>query len=114
MKENVIKEKSFDLAKETVFLYQFLPREKREYVLSKQILRYGTSVGANIAEGVVGQSRREFCNRMAIAYKEACETEFWLKLLFSTGYLTSEKISPAQSICREVIRILYSETLLSD
>ena len=108
MKENVIKDKSFELAKEMVFLYQYLTREKREYVLSKQLLRSGTSVGANIAEGVVGQSKREFCNRMAIAYKEACETEFWLKLSVSTGYLTNEKITTALNMCQEVIRILYS------
>jgi four helix bundle protein len=108
MKENVIKDKSFELAKEIVFLYQYLTREKREYVLSKQMLRSGTSIGANIAEGVVGQSKREFCNRMAIAYKEACETEFWLKLLVSTGYLASEKITASQRICQKVIRILYS------
>lgn len=108
MKENVIKDKSFELAIGIVLLYQYLTREKREYVLSKQLLRSGTSVGANIAEGTVGQSNREFRNRMAIAYKEACETEFWLKLLVSTGYLAIEKVTTSRILCQEVIRILFA------
>jgi len=101
MKENVVCEKSFQLAKEIVFLYQYLPREKREYVLSKQLLRSGTSVGANISEGVVGQSKKDFCNRLSIAYKESRETEFWLKLLCATGYLTSEKARTGENACND-------------
>ena len=80
MKDNVIKDRSFELAVEIVFIYQYLTSEKREYVLSKQVLRSGTSVGANISEGAAAQSKKEFCNRLSIAYKEARETEFWLKL----------------------------------
>jgi four helix bundle protein len=106
MKENIILDKSFELAKEIVFLYQYLSREKHEYVLSKQVLRSGTSVGANIAEGIAGQSRRDFSNRLSIAYKESRETEFWLKLLCATGYLTNEKAGQSMMICDEVIRIL--------
>jgi four helix bundle protein len=108
MKENVIKDKSFELAMEIVFVYQYLTREKREYVLSKQVLRSGTSVGANISEGVVAQSKKEFCNRFSIAYKESRETEFWLKLLCSTGYLTTEKATAAMKKCDEVNRILFT------
>jgi len=108
MKENVIKDKSFELAMEIVFIYQHLTKEKHEYVLSKQILRSGTSVGANISEGVVAQSKKEFCNRLSIAYKESRETEFWLKLLCSTGYLTNEKASAAVKKCDEVNRILFT------
>jgi len=108
MKENVIKDKSFELAKEIVFIYQYLTREKREYVLSKQVLRSGTSVGANISEGVAGQSKKEFCNRLSIAYKESRETEFWLKLLCSTGYLTQNNAAAAIQKCDEVIRILFT------
>jgi four helix bundle protein len=108
MKENIIKDKSFELAVEIVFLYQYLTREKREYVLSKQVLRSGTSVGANISEGVVAQSKKEFCNRLSIAYKESRETDFWLKLLCSTGYLSNEKAIPAMKKCEEVNRLLFA------
>ena len=106
MKTNIIKEKSFDLAKEIVFLYQFLLKEKHEYTLSKQPLRSGTSVGANVAEGIAGQSRKDFCHCLNIAYKESRETYFWISLLQETGYLTSEKADPVLLKCDEVIRIL--------
>jgi four helix bundle protein len=108
MKENVIKNRSFELAVEIVFIYQYLTMEKHEYVLSKQVLRSGTSVGANISEGVAAQSKKEFCNRLSIAYKESRETEFWLKLLCSTGYLTNEKVIPVMKKCDEVNRLLYT------
>ncbi len=108
MKENIIKDRSFELAVEIVFLYQYLTREKREYVLSKQVLQSGTSVGANISEGVAAQSKKEFCHRLSISYKEARETEFWLKLLCSTGYLTIEKATPAIKKCDEVNRLLFT------
>jgi four helix bundle protein len=108
MKENVIKDRSFELAMEIVFVYQYLTREKREFVLSKQVLRSGTSVGANISEGVVAQSKKEFCHRLSIAYKESRETEFWLKLLCSTGYLTIEKANPAMKKCDEVNKLLFA------
>lgn len=106
MKENIIRSKSFELAREVVFLYQYLTREKREYVLSKQLLRAGTSVGANISEGVAGQSRRDFGNRLSIAYKEARETDFWIRLLCATNYLTEEKARKCTLLSDEVIRIL--------
>jgi four helix bundle protein len=108
MKNNAIKDRCFELAVEIVFLYQFLSREKHEYILSRQVLRSGTSVGANISEGVVAQSKKEFCHRLAIAYKESRETEFWLKLLCSTGYITNEKAEKAQKKCDEVSRLLFS------
>jgi four helix bundle protein len=108
MKENVIKTKSFELAKEIVLIYQYLTKEKNEFVLSKQILKSGTSVGANVAEGAVGESRRDFTHKISIAYKEARETDFWLKLLCETGHLASEMAEPALKICDEVLRILYS------
>lgn len=108
MKQNVVSEKSFELAKEIIFLYQFLNNEKHEYVLSKQLLRAGTSVGANISEGVSGQSHKDFRNRLSIAYKESRETEFWLKLFCSTGYLPPEKARKGISTCDEVIRLLFS------
>jgi four helix bundle protein len=108
MRTNIIKEKSFSFSKEIVFLYQYLIKEKNEYVLSKQLLRAGTSVGANTAEGVAGQSRKDFIHCLNIAYKEARETFFWISLLKETNYLSSEKADPVLSKCDEVIRILCS------
>ena len=108
MKTNIIKDKTFELSKEIVFLYQLLVKEKHEYILSKQLLRSGTSVGANTAEGIAGRSRKDFCNCLNIAYKEARETFFWLSLLKATNYLTPEKADPVILKCDEIIRILCS------
>ena len=108
MKPNLIKNKSFELAKEIVFLYHHLVKEKHEYILSKQLLRAGTSVGANTAEGVAGQSKNDFRHCLNIAYKEARETYFWLTLLRETNYLTDQKSKAAISVCDETIRILCS------
>ncbi|MBE0646691.1 MAG: four helix bundle protein [Bacteroidales bacterium] len=108
MSENIIRIKSMSLAKEIVFIYQYLSREKNEYILSKQLLRAGTSVGANISEGIAGQSKRDFRHKMSIAYKEARETYFWLELLRETGYLSVEKVSPGLKLCDEVIRLLFT------
>ena len=108
MKTNIIKDKSFDFAKEIVYLYRFLIKDQREYTLSKQLLRSGTSVGANIAEAVAGQTRKYFSHCLNIAFKEARESFFWLSLLKETGYLKSEKADPVLQKCEEVIRILCS------
>ena len=106
MKENIIRVKSFELAKEIVVLYQLLTKEKREYILSKQLLRSGTSVGANVAEGLSGQSKKDFCYRLNIAHKEARETLYWLTLLKASGYISDKKGDPVIFRCDEVIRIL--------
>ena len=108
MRTNIIKEKSFAFSKDIVFLYQILIKEKHEYILSKQLLRAGTSVGANIAEGVAGQSRKDFIHCLNIAYKEARETFFWLSLVKETNYLNPEEADPVLSRCDEIIRILCS------
>ena len=89
-KKNVIKEKSFEFAKEIVYLYKVLA-EKREYVLSKQLLRSETSIGANIREAEHAQSKADFIHKLSISLKEANETEYWLDLLFETRYLTIEE-----------------------
>lgn len=94
MRTNIVEDKSFELSKEIVFLYQFLVKDMHEYVLSKQVLRSGTSVGANTVEGIAGRSRKDFCNGLNIAYKEARETYFWLTLLKDTKYLTPGKADP--------------------
>ena len=87
MSENVVSEKSMDFAVRIVRLYQYLSEEKKEYILSKQLLRSGTSIGANIKEALQGQSKNDFTAKMSISLKEAVETEYWLDLLYKTGYL---------------------------
>ena len=86
MKENVIIEKSLDFAVRIVNLRKYLTREHKEYIMSKQLLRCGTSIGANVAEAQRGQSKADFSAKMSIALKEANETEYWLKLLYWTQY----------------------------
>jgi len=98
-----IDERSFKLALEIVALYKFLIAQK-EYVLSKQILRSGTSVGANVQEAQAGQSRADFLSKMSIASKEARETKYWLHLLSQSGYL--EQYPEAATLHREVDSVI--------
>ena len=86
--ESIIEKKSFDFAVRIVNLYKHLTADKKEFVLSKQLLRSGTSIGANVAEGERGQSRPDFNSKMSIALKEATETYYWLRLLHCTAFLT--------------------------
>jgi len=90
MKENLLKNKSFSFAIRIVNLYKFLIIEKKEFVLSKQLLRSGTSVGAMIREAEFGQSKPDFIHKLSIAQKEANESQYWIELLFQTEYLTTE------------------------
>lgn len=108
--DNPIKEKSYAFARRCVRLYRYLCEEKREYVLSKQLLRSGTSIGANIAESQFGQSRDDFACKLSIAQKEAGETEFWLKLLGDEGYITPSQAEDMLADCRELIKMLQSIT----
>ena len=87
-KPNVLYDKAYAFAVRVVRAYQFLSQEKREYVLSKQLLRCGTSVGANVAEANGALSNADFSAKMSISYKECLETKYWLHLLHDTGYLT--------------------------
>ena len=86
--DNLVLTKSYSFAVRIVRLYQHLSAQKKEFVLSKQVLRSGTSIGANVEEAIGGQSRADFVSKMAIAYKEARETSYWLRLLKDTDYLT--------------------------
>ena len=106
--DNVIEHKSFEFAVRIVRLYQYLTNEKREYVMSKQLLRCGTSIGANVAEAQKGQSRADFNAKMNIALKEANETHYWLRLLHRTEYLTETEFQSIEPEIKEVIRILVS------
>jgi four helix bundle protein len=106
--ENIIQTKSYEFAIKVVKLYRFLSEEKREYVLSKQLLRSGTSIGANVEEGIGGQSAKDFFAKLNIAYKEARESHYWLRLLKDTGYLEAEKATQYLNDCDELLRIMGS------
>ena len=103
---NVVAEKSMEFAVRVVKLYGYLCEEKREHVMSKQLLKSGTSIGANIREAIYAQSRKDFVSKMSIALKEASETEYWLELLSRTGYLTSEQHQSLQDDCGELAKML--------
>ena len=93
-------------ARRIVRLYQFLTREKQEFVMSKQVLRSGTSIGANIAEAVYGSSRKDFVAKLQISRKEAAETLYWLELLNSCDYIPDEIFRSLQTDCREILLML--------
>ena len=104
--ENVIVEKSYEFAKRIVKLYIFLAREKNEFILSKQVLRSSTSIGANIEEAQAGQSKKDFIAKISISFKEARETRYWLRLLKDTGILEGELANSLLKDCEEVIYII--------
>ncbi len=106
--ENIIEIKSFDFAVRIVNLYKHLTNEKKEFVLSKQLLRSGTSIGANVAEAQKAQTKPDFNAKMNIALKEANETEYWLKLLYKTEYLTEKEFKNIENDIKEIIAILVS------
>ncbi len=108
MAESIIEKKSFDFAVRTVNLYKHLTTEKKELVLSKQLLRCGTSIGANVSEGERGQSKADFNAKMNIALKEANETYYWLRLLHQTEYLSDKEFVSMQADIDEIIAILVS------
>ena len=108
MKKNLVYEKAFKFAVNIINLYKYLINERREYVLSKQVLRSGTSIGANIKEGIEGQSKKDFLSKMNIALKEASETEYWLELLKVTDYLDERKFTSLINDCKELNKLLGS------
>ena len=110
MKENVIIDKSKAFALRIIKLYRYLREEKHEFVLSKQVLRSGTSIGANIREAQRGQSRPDFYSKLNIALKEADETAYWLELLYEGGFISSQSFKSIYADCKELIRILTSIT----
>ena len=106
--QNVVAEKSFQFAVRTVKLYQYLCRKHNEYTLSKQLLKAGTSIGANVTESQQAQSRADFVSKINIALKEASETHFWLRLLYETGYLSKREYTSVIADCSELERLLTS------
>jgi four helix bundle protein len=107
MKTNVVLEKSFCFSIRIIKLFQFLSQDKKEFTLSRQILRCGTSIGANIEEAEGGFSKKDFTAKMSIAYKEARETKYWLRLLRETNYISESQFSSMLSDCEELLKLLY-------
>ena len=108
MNDNVIENKSFDFAVRIVNLHKHLSAEKKEFVLSKQLLRSGTSIGANVSEAVRGQSKADFLAKMCIALKEANESHYWIRLLYKTDFLTEQEFNSIENDVVELIKILSS------
>lgn len=105
---SIVEDKSFQFAIRIVNLYKYLTENKREKVLSKQLLRSGTSIGANIAEAEQAQSKPDFISKLGIALKETSETKYWIKLLLATDYLTEAEGKSILNDCIEIEKLLVS------
>ena len=105
-KDNLIVEKTKGFAIQIIHLYLYLSKEKNEYVLSKQILRSGTSIGANVKEATQAQSKADFISKMSIALKEASETEYWLELLKETSFLSKNQFNEINKENESIIKII--------
>ena len=110
MEKNIVFEKTKVFSVRIVKLYKYLTEKHRETVLSKQILRSGTSIGANIAEAECSISRKDFLAKMHIAFKECAETKYWIELLYNTEYLTKEEYVSLFADCNEIYNLLSSIT----
>jgi len=108
IESNLIVGKSKSFALRCIRLYQLLIKERGEFVLSKQLLRSGTSIGANVKEAIRGQSKADFAMKLNIALKEASESEYWIELLGESGILTEQEFVSIHQDCRELIKILTS------
>ena len=106
VRENVIIKKSFAFSVRIVNLNKYLSQEKKEYVISKQIYKSGTSIGANVAEAQRAQSTADFVAKMKIALKEASETQYWLQLLYETKYITEKEFTSIHNDLVEILKIL--------
>jgi four helix bundle protein len=108
MKENVIKTKSFQFAVNTVKMFKSLQDAKREFIISKQFIRSGTSIGANVREGINAESKPDFIHKLGIAQKECDETIYWLELLNATNYISFDEMSRLKCDAEELMRIIRS------
>jgi len=104
--DSITLQKSKDFAIRIVRLYQYLSSEKREYVLSKQLLKSGTSIGANLSEAIYGISFKDFVSKVYISLKECAESKYWLELLFKTNYISETEYNSIDSDCTELIKLL--------
>lgn len=108
MKENILKTKSYEFALRIIRLYRELSSERKEFVLSKQMLRSGTSIGANIEEANQAESKRDFVHKLGIAQKEANETHYWIRLLSDTDLIEQKESEQMKNDCEELIRLITS------
>lgn len=108
MKENIVKNKSFDFALKVIKPYQLLSLSKKEFILSKQVLRSGTSIGALVRESEHAESRADFIHKLSIALKEANETQYWFDLLHKSEILSNDELNEVRNEIDELIRILAS------
>lgn len=106
MKENIIQKKSFNFAIRVVKVYKHLKQNKNEFILSKQLLRSGTSIGANVEEAIGGQSKNDFSSKLSVAYKEARESSYWIKLLEKSKYLTRLESQSLLDDLTEILKII--------
>ena len=104
--DNVVQIKSYAFAVRIIKVFKYLSEQKKEFVLSKQLLKCGTSIGANIEEAIGGQSGKDFFAKLTISYKEARETHYWIRLLTDTGYLEKEESEILQNDITELLRII--------
>ena len=105
-RESIVGEKSLAYAKRIAKCYRYLKDKKKESVMSKQLLRSGTSIGANVREGIYAQSRKDFISKMNIALKEAGETGYWLEVIHSAEYLTDDEFESMRADNEELVRLL--------
>ena len=106
MSKSIVREKSKDFAVRIVHLYQYLKETKKEFVMSKQLLRSGTSIGANLSEQEFAISDADYLSKRSIALKEGAETIYWLELLFKTEYLTKKEYNAINNDCKEIVSML--------
>jgi four helix bundle protein len=106
MKDNIIRDKTFNFAIRIVNLYKYLAYDKKEYILSKQILRSGTSIGANVEEAIGGFSEKDFVSKLSISYKEARETLYWIKLLLAGKFINYSQAESLIIDCDEICKII--------
>ena len=108
MSKSVMRDKSYDFAIRIVKLSRFLMDEKKEFVLSKQVLRSGTAIGALIREAEFAQSKADFVSKMSIALKEANETDYWISILMDTGFINQDQFDSLNADCRELLAMLIA------
>ncbi len=113
MKENILKEKSFHFAIRIVNLHKYLKKEHKEYILSQQIIRSGTSIGAIVREAEHAESLKDFVHKLSIGLKEANECKYWLDLLVATGFITKRMYNSINTDCEELLKLLTASVKTS-
>ena len=106
--DNAILKKSFDFGVRVVKMYEHLSAERKGFPIFQQVLKSGTSIGANVEEAVGGTTKKDFTHKLGVAYKEARETSYWLRLLYETGFLEKSQFESIHSDCKELLKLLYT------